>query len=445
MLDKIKKTIAKHNMLESNDKVLVALSGGADSVCLCLVLKELGFNIGAAHINHKIREEAYDDALFVKAFCEKNNIRLHLLEEDVRKIATEEKVSEEVAGRNVRYAFFEKTAKEFGYNKIAVAHNMDDNAETVLLNLIRGTGSKGLCAISEKRGNIIRPLLKTSREEIEEYLKSKNQSFVIDKTNLECNYNRNKIRNLVIPKLKEINASFIDNVSRTSDIIREENEFLDECAEKIVKINSENKIAYINKEDFLNAHKAIKARALHMAYEFVAGTGKDFEKKHIDYIINNAEESAHGNIIELPFNTVCFAEYDKICFSIREKAEGFNVTIKPGEQIEITQAKMIVTAEYVDIKDVVFEENTEYFDLNVESVTLRSFENGDKLVPLGKSKDKKIKEIFINKKIPARERMSKIIVEADEILCVLGVCRSDCFKINENTKKVLMIKGGKIC
>jgi tRNA(Ile)-lysidine synthase len=182
-----------------------------------------------------------------------------------------------------------------------------------------------------------------------------------------------------------------------------------------------------------------------MAYEFVAGTGKDFEKKHIDYIIENTDEGTHGNIIELPFNTVCFAEYDKICFSIREKAEGFSVTIKPGEQIEITQAKMIVTAEYVDIKDVVFEENTEYFDLNVESVTLRSFENGDKIIPLGKTTSKKIKEIFINKKIPARERMSKIIVEADEILCVLGVCRSDCFKINENTKKVLMIKGGKIC
>ena len=243
MLDKINKVISDYNLLEKNDKILVALSGGADSVCLCLVLKELGFNISAAHINHKIREEAYDDVEFVKEFCKNNYIHLHLLEEDVRKIAAEEKVSEEVAGRNVRYSFFKKIAEEFGYDKIAVAHNQDDNAETVLLNLIRGTGSKGLCAIPLKRGNIVRPLLKTSREEIEEYLKSKKQSFVTDKTNFECNYNRNKIRNIVIRQIKEINPSFVDNVSRTSDIIREENEFLDMCAQKLVNF-SENKKNY---------------------------------------------------------------------------------------------------------------------------------------------------------------------------------------------------------
>ena len=444
MLEKIKNTIEKHNLLNKQDKVLVALSGGADSVCLCLVLKELGFSVAAAHINHKIREEAYEDALFVEKFCLNNNIKLHLLEEDVRKIAAEEKVSEEVAGRNVRYSFFKRTAKEFCYDKIAVAHNQDDNAETVILNLLRGTGSKGLCAIPEKRGNIVRPLLKISRREIEEYLKSKNQDFVTDKTNFECNYSRNKVRNLVIPELMAINSSFIENVSRTSDIIKEENEFLDDCAINLVCFDAEKKIAYIRKKDFLTSHKAIKARALHMAYEYVAGTGKDFEKKHIDYIIENVKENTHGNIIELAFDTVCFAEYENLCFSLRKKEEKFNVTIKPGEQIEIVQAGLHVTAQYIDVKDVVFSENTEYFDLDTDKVTLRSFENGDKIIPLGKNTIKKIKEIFINKKIPARERLTKVIVETDEILCVLGVCRSDSFKINENTKRVLMIKGGKL-
>ncbi len=445
MLDKIKKIIADYNLLEENDKILVALSGGADSVCLCLVLKELGFNIGAAHINHKIREEAYDDVEFVKEFCKNNYIHLHLLEEDVRKIAAEEKVSEEVAGRNVRYSFFKKIAEEFGYDKIAVAHNQDDNAETVLLNLVRGTGSKGLCAIPLKRGNIVRPLLKTSREEIEEYLKSKKQSFVTDKTNFECNYNRNKIRNIVIPQIKEINPSFVDNVSRTSDIIREENEFLDMCAQKLVNFSENKKISCIRKKDFLSAHSAIKARALYLAYKYISGTGKDFEKRHIDFIVRNVNENTHGNIIELPFDTICFAEYDKICFSLKEKTGNFNVNLKVGEQVEIIQAGMLVTAKYVEVKDVVYGENTEYFDINTESITLRSFENGDKIIPLGKTTPKKIKEIFINKKIPARQRVSKIIVETDEILCVLGVCRSNNFKINEETKKVLMIKGGKLC
>ncbi len=443
MLEKVKNTIAKYNQLDEKDKVLVALSGGADSVCLCLVLKELGYCVGAAHVNHNIREEAYEDALFAEAFCKQNDISFHLHNADVKNIAAEEKISEEVAGRKVRYEFFRSVADEFCYDKIAVAHNMDDNAETVLLNLARGTGSKGLCAIPEKRGNIVRPLLKVSRAEIEQYLKNKNQDFVTDKTNLECNYNRNKIRNLIIPKLVEVNEAFVENVSRTSDIISAENDFLEQCASELVK--KENEITYITKKDFFNAHIAIKARALSMAYEIAAGTGKDFEKKHIDYIVENVKENSQGNIIELPFNTICFAEYDKICFSAKKEKNSFTFQIKPDETVEIECADMIVSVKYVDINEVKFGENREYFDITTDKITLRSFCEGDKIVPLGKNTPKKLKEIFINKKIPVRERNTKIIAECDEILCVLGVCRSNNFKITENTKKVLMIKGEKKC
>lgn len=443
MLEKIKNTIRESNMLESGDKILVALSGGADSVCLCLVLKELGYQIGAAHINHKIRTEADADMNFVSEFCETNKIALHILEKDVKALAKEEKISEELAGRDVRYAFFNETAEKYGYNKIAVAHNKNDNAETMLLNLLRGSGSRGLCAIPKTRGNIVRPLIDVKREEIENYLREKGQEFVTDKTNFDCDYTRNKIRNKVIPVLLEVNNNFVDNAFRTSEIIKEENEFLDECALKLVKFDKET--SYINKEEFLNAHKAVKARAIHFAYEYASGTSKDLEKRHIDYMCENVKKETLGNIIELGFNTVCFAEYERICFAQKKDAESFEYELKTGESIEIREAGMRITAQYVFPENIVYGENTEYFDLETDKLILRSFKDGDVIIPMGMKSAKKLKEIFINEKIPQKERCKKIIVEKDGILCVVGVKRADCFKIKEDTKKVLMIKGEKLC
>lgn len=443
MLEKIKNTIRESSMLENGDKILVALSGGADSICLCMVLKELGYNIGAAHINHKIRKEADDDMNFAADFCEKNQIAFHILEKDVKAVAKEEKISEELAGRNVRYGFFNETAEKYGYNKIAVAHNKNDNAETMLLNLLRGSGSKGLCAIPKTRGNIIRPLIDVKREEIENYLREKGQEFVTDKTNFDCDYTRNKIRNKVIPVLLEVNNNFIDNAFRTSEIIKEENEFLDECALKLVKFDKET--SYISKEDFLNAHKAVKARAIHFAYEYASGTGKDLEKRHIDYICENVKKETLGNILELGFNTLCFAEYERICFAQKKERECFEYELKTGESIEIKEVGMRVIAQYVSPENIAYGENTEYFDLETDKVILRSFKEGDVIIPMGMNSAKKLKEIFINEKIPQKERCKKIIVDKDGVLCVIGVKRSDCFKINKDTKKVLMIKGEKLC
>lgn len=442
MLEKVKNTISESNMLKKEDKILVALSGGADSVCLCVVLKELDYNIGAAHINHKIRDEADSDMEFVKELCMKLGIPLYILEKDVKAIAQKEKISEEVAGRNIRYSFFAETAEKFGYNKIAVAHNRNDNAETMLLNLLRGSGSKGLCSIPKVRDNIIRPLIDVKREEIESYLKQKGQDFVTDKTNFECDYTRNKIRNQAIPVLMEINPRFLDSCARTSEIAKEENDFLDMCAQKLVELGE---TAYINKKEFLNAHKAIKARAIHFAYEYAAGTTKDLEKRHIDYITENVKEDTLGNIIELGFNTVCYAEYERICFAQKQKIKKFRYELDVGETIEIPEAGMKVTAKYISKENIVYCENTEYFDFKTDAVVLRNFEDGDLITPMGMKSPKKLKEIFINEKIPQRERSKKIIVEKNDILCVIGVKRSDYFKINKKTDTVLMIKGEKLC
>lgn len=443
MLEKVKNTIKKSNMLQKTDKILVGLSGGADSVCLCCVLKDLGYTISAAHVNHKIRTEAEQDMNFVKEFCNEKGIALHILEEDVKTLAKKGKISEELAGRNVRYKFFKEIAENFEYNKIAVAHNKNDNVETMLLNLLRGSGSKGLCAIPSVRENIVRPLIDVKREEIEAYLKEKKQNFVTDETNFNCDYTRNKIRNKAIPLLLDINENFIDNATRTSEIIKEENEFLNICASKIVFFEGET--SYIDKKEFADAHKSIKARAIYQAYEHTAGTGKDLEKRHIDYICENVKADTLGNIMELGFNTVCYGEYDRICFAQKTDLKAFNYKLKVGESIEIKEAGMRVTAEYIPADEIVYGKDAEYFDLKTDEVTIRSFQEGDVITPMGMESSKKLKEIFINQKIPQRERIKKIIVEKENILCVLGIKRSDYFKIDKNTKKVLMIKGEKLC
>ena len=234
MLNKVKKTIADNNMFSAGDKVLVALSGGCDSVCLCLVLKELNIDFAVAHLNHSIRTEADSDEEFCREFAKQLNVDFYTEKKDIPKIAKEEGVSQEVAGRNARYDFFNKLCKEKNFSKIAVAHNLNDNAETVILNLLRGSGLKGLCGIPKTRDKIIRPLIDVSRSEIEEFVKNKGQEFVTDKTNFSNDYTRNKIRNNVIDKLIEINPNALSNISKTTEILSKDDLFFDEASEKYV-------------------------------------------------------------------------------------------------------------------------------------------------------------------------------------------------------------------
>lgn len=204
MLKKIEEFITKYNMISPGDTVTVGVSGGADSVCLLLNLisysNKVPFSIKVVHINHLIREEAGEDAAFVEKLCRKYELPFFLYEEPVENIAKEEGISTEEAGRKVRYSRFSEISDG---GKIAVAHNSNDVAETVLFNIFRGTGLEGLASLEPVNGNIIRPLLGVTRQEIEEYLCKHNQTFVTDKTNLMDTYSRNRIRNSILPYAEE--------------------------------------------------------------------------------------------------------------------------------------------------------------------------------------------------------------------------------------------------
>ena len=212
MKNKILTYINKENLLTRGKKVIVTCSGGADSIFLLHILNKLGYDCIVAHCNFHLRgEESNRDENFVREYCKKENLTLLVEHFDTTKYATEKKLSIEMAARELRYNWFENIRKEYNAQAIAVAHHSDDSIETILLNLLRGTGLKGICGIRPKNGYIVRPLLCVNRKEIEEYLQNNDTQYITDSTNLENEYTRNKIRNIVMPILREINPQ-IDSV-----------------------------------------------------------------------------------------------------------------------------------------------------------------------------------------------------------------------------------------
>ncbi len=241
--DLVSDTIKEYNMIKNGDRVIVALSGGADSVCLLHILnclkESMYFTLEAVHINHCIRgKESDGDESFCKKLCQSLNIPLEIFRVDIPTLTKLSRKSTEETARDVRYEKFAEVADESG--KIATAHTLSDNVETVIFNMIRGTGLKGLCGIPPVRGNIIRPLINITRRQVENYLTGINQSFKTDSTNLSDDYSRNKIRHKIIPVMEEINSGFLKSFSNCVTTLKEENSFLQQLAENEYNSHLEN-------------------------------------------------------------------------------------------------------------------------------------------------------------------------------------------------------------
>lgn len=228
MLSKVKDYIKKHKLLSLSDLYIVALSGGADSVALLLLLDEMGYKVHALHCNFHLRGEESDrDERFCEDLCLKKNIPFHRIHFDTLMYAETHKMSVEMAARELRYRYFEQLRKDIGAEGICVAHHQDDTVETVLLNLVRGTGLRGLTGIQPRNGAILRPLLCVTRTEIEAYLATKQQDYVTDSTNLETDFVRNKIRLQVVPLLRQLNPAVSENIVRTAEHLTEAQKVLD--------------------------------------------------------------------------------------------------------------------------------------------------------------------------------------------------------------------------
>ena len=291
--EEVLKTIKTYNLIEKNDKVVIGVSGGPDSICLLHLLysikKELGFEIVVAHINHQIRKVADSETEYVKDFCKNLGIECFVKKENITELAKKQKKGTEEAGRQVRYDFFEDVAQKTNSNKIATAHNSNDRAETVILNILRGSGISGLKGIEAMRDNkYIRPLIFTKREKIEEYCQENNLNPKIDESNMENIYNRNKVRNIIIPYIeKEFNKNIIQTINRLSDVATEENEFLQKLTEEQYNTIStiENNTIILDLKKFNHLELVIKRRLILYTINEAIHTTNGIEKVNIDDII----------------------------------------------------------------------------------------------------------------------------------------------------------------
>ena len=301
----------------------MGVSGGPDSIAMLHILnvlkEKLHFEIIVAHINHMIREEADSDEKYVKEICEKMEIEFYSKSIDVKKLANTNKKGLEETGRKVRYEYLNEVLKKAKANKIAIAHNKNDKIETVLMNILRGSGIQGLRGIEVKNGKYIRPLIECERTEIEKYCQDNKLNPRIDKTNFENNYTRNKIRNVVIPYIKkEFNPNIIETINRLSELIRQEDNFLKKETEKKyneILLEEKQDEIIIKLKEFNNQEKPIKSRIIMFIIAKLFGTSNNIEKIHIEDIIKLCEKNIGNKYLTPNKNTKILVKKHKIYIS----------------------------------------------------------------------------------------------------------------------------------
>lgn len=326
MKNKVLETIKKYNLIEKGDKLVLGVSGGPDSIAMLNILNEikmdekidLNFNIVVAHINHMIRKEATEDEKFVQDFCKKKDIEFYSKSIDVQKLANNNKIGIEEAGRNARYEFFDEILKKTKSNKVAIAHNKNDKAETIIMNIMRGSGILGLKGMDTKREKYIRPLIECERVEIEKYCEEQKLNPRIDKTNFENEYTRNKIRNVVIPYIKkEFNPNIISTLDRLSELVREEEEYIEKQVKNIydsLLIEEDKNQIVLDLKRFNQLEKVIKSKIILYTITRLFSTSKGIEKVHVEDIIKLCDNNIGNKYLTPNKNIKILVKNHKIYF-----------------------------------------------------------------------------------------------------------------------------------
>lgn len=423
------------DLVNSGLTVGVAVSGGGDSMALLHYLnnasKTNGFNVVAINVEHGIRGEAsLKDTAFVKDYCSNKNIELICYSVNSLEKAKKENLSVEQAARILRYQCFLDCIENGKCDKVATAHHAGDNAESVLFNLFRGTGLKGLSGIkAEREDGIIRPLVKLSKQEIERYLKDNNIPFVTDETNLSCDYTRNFIRLNVLPKIKEIFPEAEKSINRFSEIAELENDYLDLQSENIIsRLADCAKIA-------IPAHKAVFSRAVIKALQHL-GIEKDWEKTHVDDVYA-LSLNQNGSQVHLPKNVIAVKEYESVVLYKNKSTLAQETPFCLGEinfndqvlHVEKIQGK-------VDLKSGLYAD----LDKIPKGAIIRTKKDGDVFKKFGGG-TKSLGDFFTDKKLPKRLRdETPLIAVQNQVLAIFGLAVSDLIKVDEKTISVIKIK-----
>lgn len=446
-------TVNKYNLLSKNDKIIVGVSGGPDSVCLLHFLNSIkgdyGLSIIVAHINHNLRgEKAVEDMEFVCKMAHDLNLPFFVHNAMVADYASLKHMSVELAGREIRYDFFNKLLKENNADKIAVAHNLNDQAETILMHIFRGSGMQGLTGMAYESGNIIRPLMETSRHEILDYIQKNGLKYRIDDTNNQDKFLRNKIRLRVIPYIEEnFNSNIKTSLSKTAEILRGEFDFIENYVDEIFDsvCSKKGESLYLNIDRYMMLDISIKRRLLRRVIRLIKGNSINVEFKHLEYIMKFIKTSGTGDRIDITDNIEILRQYEYIVFYQNKnffKEDFCFQLITPG--IIKINGNIRIKSELCrkltgDLK------NPDFAFLDYDKIkghiVVRSRKDGDVLIPYGMTGKKKLQDYFVDMKIPLRDRKSiPLVASGSEILWIAGYRINDKYKITKNTKNILKLE-----
>ncbi len=451
---KIKKNTEKFHMLSPQAGVLVGLSGGADSVALlevlCRMREELSLRLFAVYVHHGIRPSAQKDAAFCELLCKRKNVEFVCEKVDAQSFAKEQAVTLEEAGRTLRYEIFEKYRILKGLDVIAVGHHKNDQAETMLFQLFRGSGIKGLSGIPYQRGHVIRPLLFVSRKEIETFLKEKGLDYITDETNLLDIYSRNKIRHHIIPAAEEICAGALDNMSRASMLLREVQDFMEKESDAFLKkyAHYEEKQISFSVTDFKECHMALQKYIVMTVIEELTGHRKDITGKHIESILELLEKDGEKSI-DLPYGYFVKKQYNTLFFaeSRGNTAEQKQISITPGNTYNLPDGRYLEVSLIKDnnFQNIPKSDCIKWFDYDkiFHTLLVRTRQPGDYLTIDEKESRKSLQDYFINEKVPKSIRDNVfVLADGHHVLWVLGKRISTHYKVTDNTKQILQIHIG---
>lgn len=450
-LEKVKATIEKHSMLSGGETVLIGLSGGPDSVCLLAVLSklkdELNLKLHALYVDHGLRpDETQSEIEFCKKLCEGMKDRFVTKSIDVKTYAKEQRLNKQEAARELRYMVFDEVSSEIKADGVALGHTADDQLETFFLRFFRGSGPKGLSGIPPVRGKIIRPLIETERNEIEEFLDEHGVNYIVDSSNLKGDYLRNRIRLSFIPEIKKINPEITETVSRTMEILREEEKYFDIIVTKtLMKLITRKTDSRI--ELFLTPmvamEKVILRRVLRRAIDETKGLrGMGFI--HIEDIIELVKQGKPGDRLYLPKGLRVIKNYSTLVITSEIPQRIGTLSLNVREEIVLKDINAAIKASIEDRIDnygdgkimVVLDA-----DKTGSVLIVRSREKGDFFYPLGFGKRKKLQDFFVDEKVPRDERDSiPIVVSGSDIVWIAGYRGDERFKVIDSTKRFLKLE-----
>ena len=462
LLQQVKKDIRDHGLIRPGSHVVAGLSGGADSVCLLYVLwqlsREYALSITAVHVNHMLRGTESDaDEAFAVDLCRRWDIPIRVFRADIAEISRTSGLSEEEAGREVRYGYLSQVLREASADVIAVGHHYEDNAETVMLNILRGCGLEGLAGMDYKSGSIIRPLLGIRRSQIEAYLNQEGIPWRTDSSNASCKYVRNRVRNLLFPAIKEqFGCDPVPVLNRLSVLARRDEAYLAAQARRIFdEISREEGVEVsLDAGVLCRLNKAISSRIVRLAWEKATGSLKGIESVHVDDVLRLCRESGTGKRLSLPKGWTASLSYGRLILrperDVRKTEWSYPVPV-PGtvcvrEANGLLEAKILTRDQFVEsfgnwltIKETSNIQVFDYLKFNC-GINIRNRRDGDRIRPFKSPGEKKLKKFFIDHKIPAEKRDSIPLVAAGpRILWVIGMRTSDECRPDERTQSYLVL------